>query len=232
MPRRRNKYSEKIVEHAGRTEELAKFVAGRLQAGDVPGLLFVREKRHARLLAKAIAREACCEAPPVTSLVSKKKRDELSARMRQGTLLVAICTDVWATGLDIPRVAWVLMAGEGQAPAGLKQRGGRATRLFDGKDGYVLYDVVDVGPGTENYMEQARKREEHYKQAGFTVNGSLDAERLSELLGPRAGHPSPTPRPVDRQETRKDFRALFWGLGFPLLVFATIMTIVEHCAGC
>jgi superfamily II DNA or RNA helicase len=228
--KRGTKYRRRIVENGRRTVELAKFVAERLRAGDVPGLVFIREKRHACLLAEAISAEAGCEAPPVTSLVSKGKRDEMSERMRKGELQVAICTDVWSTGLDIPRVLWVLMAGAGQAPAGLKQRGGRATRLFEGKDEYVLYDVVDIGPGTENYVEQAVRREGHYKRAGFKVEGSLDAERLRTLLGPQAGGRGPAPSSEPGPNQKTDWLSMSL-LGTLLLAFATVATIVEHCAG-
>lgn len=191
-------YDAVIVEDPYRLEAIGAFVEDLVRnKDDQPGLIFVRKKYHAALLARELTKRLGVEVPAVTSDTPKKERDRLIAEMAARRLPAAVCTDVWSTGIDIPRLAWVLLAGAGQAPAGLKQRCGRGTRLHDEKPGYVIYNWEDVGPDTEAYQEQSAQRLEHLEDGGFNVDGPApapqvqlegtdpDVAALSELLTQR-----------------------------------------------
>jgi len=140
-----------------------------------PGIVFVRKKAHARILAEILSDILDTEIPHVTSDTPKAERDGFVARMklRDPELPAVVACQVWSTGIDIPPLEWVVWAGEGQAPAGLKQSGGRATRLEGDKSGYVILDIQSTGPGTEAYQEQGRKRLQHYRDGGFNIADTL-----------------------------------------------------------
>ena len=190
------RYAAEIVEDPYRTKAIAEFVRDLYDKdSSAPGIVFVRHKRHADLLAEAISAKLGLRVPAINSNVKQETRTRYAKDLQAGRLFVAVCTDVWATGIDIPNIRWVLMAGAGKAPIGLKQRVGRATRLSDAKPEYVVYDWQDLLPGNPAYAEQARTREEHYDTAGFSVRGkppssdftpledpSVDGTRVAELL--------------------------------------------------
>lgn len=178
-----SQYDRLIVENSYRNAALCQFAADLKDKGDYPGIIFVRKRRHAQLLADGLSELLGRQVPAVTSQMSKTAREEFAAAMRSRSPehALAVATAVWSTGLDIPALAWVMMAGAGQAPVGLKQSGGRPTRLEADKAGYVIYDVQDVGPGLAWAQEQSQLRLAHYAAAGFSVGlARLQAEELED----------------------------------------------------
>lgn len=242
-------YDAVIVEDPYRLEAIGAFVEDLVRnKDDQPGIVFVRKKYHAALLARTISGRLGVEVPAVTSDTPKKERDQHVAEMAARRLPVAVCTDVWSTGIDIPRLSWVLLAGAGQAPAGLKQRCGRGTRLHDEKPSYTIYSWEDIGPDTEAYQEQSTQRLEHLRDGGFNVDGPAppvaapcegadpDVEALSELLTQR-----PAERPdaelqaaIDAwEEQQADDTQAWWRYGvfiLALLMFV-IMITWDRCWG-
>jgi superfamily II DNA/RNA helicase len=105
-------------------------------------------------------------------------------RERDASVPVVVATDVWATGIDIPSLRAVYNAGGGQAPIGLRQRGGRALRR-DGEKTFKFYDVVDRTEES-SFSEHAARRMDHYGRAGFKVS---DRDLMRNLLdrGERRG---------------------------------------------
>ena len=199
-----SKYNQFVVDNPYRSDALSHYIADLERKGEWPGIVFVRTKKHAALLAGALSHELGRIVPAISSDVNRAYRESLAEKMRQRdpSCPVVVATAVWTTGLNIPLLSWVMMAGAGRAPVGLKQAGGRATRLADDKPGYTIYDVVDVGlPWAE---EQSAERRRHYVRAGFSVSGlrsapdlrlapasicdkgeSKAAKELTELLLPR-----------------------------------------------
>lgn len=181
----KSRYDHVIVEDPYRLDAIGSFVEDLVRKKDEqPGLVFVRKKYHAALLSRAIGLRLGVEVPAVTSDTPKPERARLVREMGARRLPVAVCTDVWSTGIDIPRLCWVLLAGAGQAPAGLKQRAGRGTRLHDEKDGYVVYNWEDTGADTESFREQSRQRMEHLRQGGFNVSSGTPSVGATEQVEP------------------------------------------------
>lgn len=190
----KTKYDRLVVEDPYRTDALCQFIAGLERKGEWPGIVFVRKRRHAEVFARRLSEVLGKQVPAVTSAsTSRQEREALATRMRRRdpSLPAAVATAVWSTGLNVPSLSWVMMAGAGQAPIGLKQSAGRATRLEEGKAGYTIYDVQDVGPGLEWAQEQAVQRMAHYAAAGFAVDevrlqgeelDDADAQALADLL--------------------------------------------------
>lgn len=178
-PDRESRYDALVVRNEERNTQIAQFVcqvvSGEIEIEQIehggPGIVFVRQIEHAKILAEIVSIHLGLDVPHVTSEMSKEEREALVERMRarDPAVPVVVACMVWSTGIDIPTIEWVMWAGEGQAPIFLKQGGGRATRQADDKEGFVILDVQSFGPGTEGYQEQARKRLEHYRAGGFCV---------------------------------------------------------------
>jgi hypothetical protein len=95
------------------------------------------------------------------------ERAEVAADMKDGKLAGVVCTDVWATGVDIPNLKTVVMACGGSAPIGLKQRAGRGARLFGAKEEFLIYDLE-----LKAADPHIQKRIKGYEAGGFTIEGS------------------------------------------------------------
>jgi hypothetical protein len=187
------------------------------------------------------------DVPDVTSDTPKPERDALIGRMkrRDPELPAVVACQVWSTGIDIPALEWIVWAGEGQAPAGLKQSGGRLTRLEGEKSGYVIFDIQTGGPGTEAYQEQGRQRLAHYAEGGFAIgsvlgtgsNGRESAEpdvartvQLFEILSGAKSAAPPSGCDIDRAQAHVDDSAVQTqeelGLGWNIAAFVTLFLLI------
>lgn len=162
---RDSKYKRRIVTNENRTKMIANAVLKRVADGQVPGIIFVKEKMHAAILTEVLKRHTLAQVAYVSADVPKCARQELAQQMRDGTLQLAVATSVWATGLDIPNLRFVVWAGGGQAPIGFLQARGRGSRIDDGKDEFELIIIEDVG--LANHEAQSIKRLEHLHKAGM-----------------------------------------------------------------
>jgi len=170
-----SKYKQRIVNNENRTKMIIEAVLERVADGRVPGIVFVKEKLHAKIIAEVLnrhlagaGRHPMAQVAHVTADVPKKKRQAMAQQMRDGTLQVVVATSVWATGLDIPNLRFVVWAGGGQAPCGFLQARGRGSRIDDGKTEFELIIIEDVG--LPNHEAQGRKRLEHLHNAGMISN--------------------------------------------------------------
>jgi superfamily II DNA or RNA helicase len=242
----RTKYDRLVVEDPYRTDALCRFIADLERKGEWPGIVFVRKRRHAELFAKALSAVLGKQIPAVTSAAtSRQEREALADRMRRRdpSLPAAVATAVWSTGLNVPSLSWVMMAGAGQAPIGLKQSAGRATRLAEEKAGYTIYDVQDVGPGLEWAQEQAAQRMRHYAAAGFAVDevrpqgeelDDEDAMALADLLAledqlPAASGGARAPPVDDRTQRGMEIGGKLAGWFLALLGFVLFFMLYVTC---
>jgi superfamily II DNA or RNA helicase len=132
----------------------------RTHAVPTPYVIFVRQREEAEEVAAELL------ITWVHAGLSDVERAAVAAAMRDGTCHAVVCTDVWATGVDIPNIAAVLLACGGSAPIGLKQRSGRGTRLFNAKTEFLIFDV-EVRPGDPH----RERRLQHYADGGYEVVG-------------------------------------------------------------
>jgi superfamily II DNA or RNA helicase len=167
-----NGYKRHIVNNDERTQFIIDAVCQRVVGNCLPGIIFVKEKLHGAITHRALTeclslghRHNMTQVAYVTADVPKKQRQQLAEDMRNGELQVAVATSVWATGLDIPNLRWVMWAGGGQAPIGFLQARGRGSRIAGGKDDFELIIIEDKG--LPNHEVQSRKRLEHLRKAGM-----------------------------------------------------------------
>lgn len=209
-------YDDDITNNSDRNKFISAYISNLIHGKVIipdcsrvsPGLVFVKHKAHARLIAQQLEKKLGIAVPFITSDVDKADRDVLANRLRaeDDTLPVVVSTMVWSTGINIPSLAWVAWAGAGQAPIALKQSAGRGSRKADGKSEFVLIDFQDIGK--PNLEEQARRRMHHYADEGFEIEDreshftsweSDDAADLEELY---ASEDADAPRSCRQQPCR------------------------------
>jgi len=91
------------------------------------------------------------------------------ARMdaRDPEVPAVVATSVWATGIDIPHLAWVGLAGAKiSAPTGVLQMGGRPMRRPDGCDTCEIINFYDEG----RYEAAAQRRNDRMTEAGIEMS--------------------------------------------------------------
>lgn len=131
---------------------------------DLPAIVFVRLKVDAEELADTL-RGSGWLAAHVHGSVCKEVRTAVLDQLRSGALEIAVSTDCWSKGIDVPNLRSVVIACGGQAPIGLKQRSGRGSRLAEDKPTFTIYDLS----GPEDKHREARRQ--HYLEGGFEVEG-------------------------------------------------------------
>ena len=78
----------------------------------------------------------------VSGQISKRKRDEMIARLTDGSLRCILGTQLFEEGVDIPRLNRIVLAFPGTEITAL-QKVGRGARKFEGKDETIIYDLLD-----------------------------------------------------------------------------------------
>jgi len=178
-------YTERIVRNDKRNEFVCQETIDLLRTGFAPALVFVRMRIHAHFLAARLGMHLGLEVPVVTSQLPIKQREELRKAINEGHIPVAICTSVWSTGVDIPNLRGLVLAGGGEAPIGLIQTAGRTVRKKDGE-----FQIVDIGDvGIPRYEEQAQRRVEHLAKEGYAVEGVSPAVALMRDLRDNIARP-------------------------------------------
>ena len=105
----------------------------------------------------------------VTGQVDKESREAAIDMMRRGTLNVMYATQLADEGLDIPRLDTLILAYPRKSTEKVQQQIGRVMRIFDDKDGAIVYDLVDETIPT--LARQAQTRMRFYKSKGYDITG-------------------------------------------------------------
>jgi superfamily II DNA or RNA helicase len=111
-----------------------------------PTIVFCERLDHAERLYTQWTEKVTSPAVYVTGEVSKAARESIIADAKSGKVEVIFATKVFAEGIDIPNLASVVNAGGLKAPIPLLQKIGRAMRVTESKDTFVLYDFEDSQP--------------------------------------------------------------------------------------
>lgn len=157
-------YRQEIVDNHGRNLQIAKYVEEFLGM-DIPTLVLVQQIRHGRALKKLITDTF----HPIEFLSG---RDLTSVRNRtikemQEDRMGLIATTIADEGLDIKRLAGLILAGGGKSSTRALQRIGRVLRPFEGKTHALVVDFYDEAKYLRNHAE---KRMEIYRtESGFYI---------------------------------------------------------------
>lgn len=157
-------YRQEIVDNHERNLQIAKYVE-EFMGMDIPTLVLVQQIRHGRILKKLITDTF----HPIEFLSG---RDLTSVRNRtikemQEDRMGLIATTIADEGLDIKRLAGLILAGGGKSSTRALQRIGRVLRPFEGKTHALVVDFYDEA---KYLRDHAEKRMEIYRtEPGFYI---------------------------------------------------------------
>lgn len=190
-----------------------------------PRLIVVRELQHGVIL-QEILRTSLGEVPFVSGDDSPRTREIVFDQIRAGKIDTAIVSAVGQVGVDLPNVSSLINAAAGRSAIPTIQRGGRPTRLADGKFGFAVVDIADFG---HRWLEaHAEARVEAYNSTGYLVDypkllGGASAPADVKLLeqGPML------PTAAKRQERPPEIGTIvkLW------LGFSAVVTVLLYMLG-
>lgn len=164
--------TECTIENAGRNRLICQ-IADEL--GQAPGLVFVRKKRHGRILEKRL-QEKGIRAEFVWGDKNMAQRDDAIRRLEQGDLDYIVCSTIFQTGTDIPGLRTLINAGAGKSEIANIQRLGRGLRRTETKSTVLVFDILDIDdlemgtPSGNRWNERhAKERFDSYKREGHSV---------------------------------------------------------------
>lgn len=165
----RTAYTKFVVESRVRNRALV--VAAQRAAK--PGLVFVREKKHGRIVTDMI-KAAGLHAEFVWGEKNTSQRDDAIRRLEDGELDVIVCSVVFQTGTDIPSLRSLVIGTGGKSEIAALQRVGRGMRRTEDKDAFEVWDVMDAEPkgrgdqtGNKWNARHSRERFKAYAKVGY-----------------------------------------------------------------
>jgi len=145
-----------------------------------PALVFVQKLQHGRHLADMM-RGKGLRVEFVWGAKDSDARVRALAKLVAGKLDAIVCSAIFTSGIDIPSLAAVVVAGGGASQIAAIQRIGRGTRNTTDKGTFEVWDVLDLN---SEWMERhARTRKNAYEQEGYVVE-VLDPEPLALIRSP------------------------------------------------
>lgn len=155
-------YYKGIVENDSRNKAAVRWVMNDFEKNFT--LIFVSRKDHGERIEK-LSNGAI---PFISGETSD--RDVWIEKIRSGEIH-ALVTTVMKEGVDIPRITRIVNLEGGLSPRPVIQKAGRATRMFEDKQSFILLDFYDSGDRIlENH---AKARAKQYKLLGFEVKRSV-----------------------------------------------------------
>jgi len=164
-------YTRVIVENTKRNALLAAIV----DVAAKPCLVFADRHAHINILAPLVA-ELGWVTKVVTGKVITQVAEEYMDGMRKGIVDVIVCNVVLNTGVDIPNIASIVIAGANRANIASVQRPGRAMRTAEGKDVAEYWDVADVG----ELEKQTKERAKHLRAENHSIE-VISADDLADM---------------------------------------------------
>jgi superfamily II DNA or RNA helicase len=132
-----------------------------------PAIAFVSRKEHGHELTARL-RERGMEVSYVDGTAPVCMRQDDANMLAKGRLDLIISTTVFAEGVNIPKLASVIICGGTKATTTIIQELGRGTRVTDGKDSFEVWDIADIGCGALEGQSNTRVR--MYRKTGYPVH--------------------------------------------------------------
>jgi superfamily II DNA or RNA helicase len=127
-----------------------------------PVVILVERLAHGEALAHALG------APFIAGNAPTPTRQRTWEDMRQGKLNLLVASKVADEGLNIPPLAYLIMAGGGKAPHLTVQKVGRGMRVAKGKDRLFVFDFLDRGKYLEKHA--ARRLQTYSEQPAYSCS--------------------------------------------------------------
>lgn len=145
---RRNAYIKELADHLNRTKS-------------GPTIILVERIKHGEILSASIG------CPFVAGDDSTKYREKMWRGLREGTINILVTSKIADEGLDIPPLAYLIIAGGGKAAHVTIQRVGRGMRTSEGKQRLFVFDFLDRGKYLASHAKARRKTYE--EQPAYSV---------------------------------------------------------------
>lgn len=107
-----------------------------------PCIVLVSSVDHGVLLQQRFARHGH-SVPFINGKTDKDSRKEALVELREGRIPIAIASEIYDAGIDVPNVRTIILAGAGASTTNNKQRIGRGMRISDGKTSFEVIDFYD-----------------------------------------------------------------------------------------
>lgn len=158
-------YKAEIVENAARNELILKYAADFMEL-NMPSLILVQQIKHGTKLKRMISEQY----HPIDFLSGRDlsfTRNQTIQEMRDGERISLIASTIADEGLDIKRLAGLIMAGGGKSSTRALQRVGRVLRTFEGKTHALIVDFDDEA---KYLRDHSQKRKEIFStEPSFTI---------------------------------------------------------------
>jgi superfamily II DNA or RNA helicase len=134
-----------IVEHDERNAAIAKIAAAFAKHG--PTIILAERLQHVENLRWALRDQGLEEVRVgvLTGRDSGERRDRVLRRFSERRIDLLIASEILAEGVDVPKIAYLVLAGGGLAEHRQLQRIGRGMRTAPGKARLMVVDFLDDG---------------------------------------------------------------------------------------
>jgi superfamily II DNA or RNA helicase len=158
-------YRAEIVENEYRNRLIMRYAADFMEL-NIPSLILVQQIKHGNKLKRLISEEY----HPIDFLSGRDLsmvRNQTIQSMRDGERISLIASTIADEGLDIKRLAGLIMAGGGKSSTRALQRIGRVLRPFEGKTHALIIDFDDEALYLRDHA--ARRKEIYQTEPKFTI---------------------------------------------------------------
>ena len=132
-------------------------------------LVLTKRVKHYEELARQIDRDGVIQ---FHSGQKSKDRSDLLNGLRMGDIKYSCLLGTFSllsTGIDIPSLDTLLLAGDLRSDVLVEQSAGRILRLFEGKEDPLIIDIQDKGNGI--LRRQGMLRQSFYRERGWEITG-------------------------------------------------------------
>lgn len=153
---------EGIIDNALRNERIVELATRLNRTDSGPVIILVERLAHGERLAYALGTQF------ISGSASTSARQAAWSALSSGGLNILVTSRIADEGLDIPPLAYLIMAGGGKAPHLTVQRVGRGMRVSEGKDRLFVFDFLDQGRWLKQHAE--RRLQTYGEQSAYSVS--------------------------------------------------------------
>ncbi len=158
-----------IVENFTRNKRIVELARHLMTKQRGPVVIMVERLAHGETLARELGTDFIAGNAPTGY------RRAAWEGLRDGNLKVMVTSKIADEGLDIPPLAFLILAGGGKAPHLTVQRVGRGMRVAKGKDRLFVFDFLDAG----KYLgKHAKQRAATYADQPAYTTTEVDFEEV------------------------------------------------------
>lgn len=167
---------------------IAKRICHEVIPDDYQTLLFIKEEKQADLYLDIIGHEATVA---MAKKMTKAQREDITEKMRNGTIKRCLCTDIYVQGVTFPDSKVLINLEGGGNNTSAIQKPGRLAQIRPNKKCGILIDFNFMFPGIEaDYKGEAwtalvadsRAREKAYTDKGYGIYHADTIDTLKTLF--------------------------------------------------